>query len=82
MRIEALSEMDRTYTKKSNEKHFLDRITDHNYQNCGPQKLGFALWNRVVKKTNKLRTVIIGAGSANLRFESSYSLKLKEDCTP
>jgi hypothetical protein len=37
MRNEVWSEMDRTYTEKSSEKNFLDRITDHDYKNCGPQ---------------------------------------------
>jgi hypothetical protein len=37
VRNEALSEIDRTYTKKSSEKHFWTRITDRNYLNCRPQ---------------------------------------------
>jgi hypothetical protein len=37
VRNEAWSEMDRTYTKKSSEKHFWTRIADCNYQNCGPK---------------------------------------------
>jgi hypothetical protein len=48
MRNEAWNEMDRTYTKKSSEKHFWTKITDRNngilslvrfvkkVQNCGP----------------------------------------------
>jgi hypothetical protein len=37
MRNDAWNEMDRTYTKKSSEKHFWTKITDRNYQNCRPQ---------------------------------------------
>jgi hypothetical protein len=36
-RNDAWNEMDRTYTKKSSEKHFWTKITDQNYQNYGPQ---------------------------------------------
>jgi hypothetical protein len=36
-RNEVWSEIDRTYMKKLSEKHFLDRITDRNYKNYGPQ---------------------------------------------
>jgi hypothetical protein len=37
MKNEAWSKTDRTYTKKSSEKHFWTRIADRNYQNYGPQ---------------------------------------------
>jgi hypothetical protein len=67
VRNEAWSEMNRTYTKKSSEKHFWTRITDHNN--------GIRSLVRAVKKVQKLqtavlklRTVIIGARSVNLRF--------------
>jgi hypothetical protein len=40
VRNEAWSEIDRTYMKKSSEKYFLDRIADHNCQNCGPRNWG------------------------------------------
>jgi ABC-type molybdenum transport system ATPase subunit/photorepair protein PhrA len=35
---------------------------------------------RAVKKVQKLRTVIIGAGSANLQFESCFSWELRDYC--
>jgi hypothetical protein len=62
MRNEAWSEMDRTYTRKSSEKYFLDRIADHNIGTIDP-----------VKKWPELRTLINGAGSVNSRFESGFS---------
>jgi hypothetical protein len=37
MRNDAWNEMDRTYTKKSSEKHFWTKNKDENYQNYGPQ---------------------------------------------
>jgi hypothetical protein len=37
---------------------------------------------RAIKKVQKLRTAIIGAGSANLRFESGFSLELRGYCIP
>jgi hypothetical protein len=44
---------------------------------------------RVVKKVQKLRTAIlklrttiIGVGSANLRFESGFSWELRDYCIP
>jgi hypothetical protein len=37
MRNDAWKEMDRTYMKKSSDKHFWIKITDQNYQNYGPQ---------------------------------------------
>jgi hypothetical protein len=67
MSNDAWNEMDRTYTKKSSEKHFwtkfADRnhqIADHNYEICSMV--------RSDKKVQKLRTVIFRAGSANLQF--------------
>jgi hypothetical protein len=65
MRNDAWNEMDRTYTKKSSEKHFWTRITDRNNEICSLV--------HSVKKVQKLRTeilkcrtTIIGARSANL----------------
>jgi hypothetical protein len=71
MRNETWSEMDRTYMNKSSEKHFLTRITNNN---------GIRSLVRIVKKMQKLRTVIIGAGSVNLRFESGFSWELRDYC--
>jgi hypothetical protein len=50
--------------KKSSEKHFWTRIADRN------NEIGSLV--RAVKKVQKLRIIIIGAGSANLCFKSSY----------
>jgi hypothetical protein len=89
VRNKVWSKMDRTYTKKSSEKHFLNRIMDRNYQNYGPQNWGMLSEIALLRKHrncgpqfSKLRTTIIGVVSANLRFESSYSLELRGDCTP
>jgi hypothetical protein len=67
MRNDAWNEMNRTYTKKSSEKHFWTKITDRNNGICSLV--------RSVKKVQKLRiailkyrTTIFGAGSANLQF--------------
>jgi DNA-binding transcriptional regulator GbsR (MarR family) len=67
MRNNAWNEMDRTYTKKSSEKHFCTKITDRNNEICSLV--------RSVKKVQKLRTdilkcrtVIFGAANANLQF--------------
>jgi hypothetical protein len=67
MRNDAWYEMDRTYMKKSSEKHFWTKFTDRNYGICSLV--------RSDKKVRKLRTVILkcrttifGAGSANLQF--------------
>jgi hypothetical protein len=81
--------MDQIYTKKSSEKHFLDRIADRNCQNCGPWNWGFLSEIALLRKHkncgpqfSKLWTAIIRAGSVNLRFESGFSLELREDCIP
>jgi hypothetical protein len=67
MRNDAWNEMGRTYTKKSSEKHFWTKFADRNYGICSlvrsdkkVQKLRTAIL--------KCRTVIFGAGSANLQF--------------
>jgi hypothetical protein len=72
MRNDTLNEMDRTYMKKSSEKHFWTRIADDNYKITNRNNEICSLV-RSVKKLQKLRTVIlklrttiIGAGSANL----------------
>jgi hypothetical protein len=67
MRNDAWNEMDRTYTKKSNEKHFWTKITDRNYQ-IADRNNGVCSLVCSDKKVQKLRTVIFGAGSANLQF--------------
>jgi hypothetical protein len=74
MRNDVWNEMHRTYMKKSSENHFWTRITDRNYQITDHNNEICSLV-RSVKKVQKLRTailkcrtVIIGAGSANLQF--------------
>jgi hypothetical protein len=37
MRNDAWNEMDRSYTKKSSEKHFLEKNVDRKLSNYGPQ---------------------------------------------
>jgi hypothetical protein len=67
MRNDVWNEMDRTYTKKSSEKHFWRKIADRNNGICSLV--------RSVKKVQKLRTdilkcrtAILGGGSAYLQF--------------
>jgi hypothetical protein len=81
VRNEAWSEMDRTYTKnqvKSTSgqelRTVIIKIVDRNN--------GIRSLVRAVKKVQKLRTVFIGAGSANLRFESGFSWELRDYCIP
>jgi hypothetical protein len=77
MRNEAWNEVDRTYTKKSSEKHFWTKFTDHNHQiadhNCGICSLV-----RSDKKVQKLRTVIFGLAARTYSFKAVFSLKLKD----
>jgi hypothetical protein len=74
MRNDAWNEMDRTYMKKSSEKHFWIKIADHNSGVCSLV--------RSDKKVQKLRTAIIGAGSVNLQFKMVFSLELRDFDTP
>jgi hypothetical protein len=60
MRTNAWNEMDRTYLKKSSEKHLWKKIVDRNYRICS--------LIRSDKKVQKLRTTIIRSRSANLQF--------------
>jgi hypothetical protein len=68
--------MDRTYTKKSTEKHFWTKIADRNYQ-IEERNNGVCSLVRSVKRVQKLRTAIIGAGSANLQFQSDFLMGMK-----
>jgi hypothetical protein len=91
LRNDVWNEMDRTYTKKSNEKHFWTKIADRNYQItdrnngicslvCSVKKVQ-KLWIAILKLWTailKLRTVIFGAVSANLQFKKVFSLKLRD----
>jgi hypothetical protein len=74
MRNDPWNEMDRTYTKKSSEKHFLTKFADRNYQ-ITDRNNGVCSLVRSDKKVQKLRIVILKcriiifrAGSANLQF--------------
>jgi hypothetical protein len=70
----AWNEMDRTYTKKSSEKHFWTKFADRNHQ-IVDRNYGICSLVRSDKKVQKLRTAILkcriaifGAGSAKLQF--------------
>jgi hypothetical protein len=67
MKNDAWNEMNRTYTKKSSEKHFWTKITDRNNEICS-----LVLSDKKVQKLRtvilKCRTAIFWAGSANLQF--------------
>jgi hypothetical protein len=72
MRNDAWNEMDRTYTKKSSEKHFWTKYADQNHQ-IADRNYGICSLVRYGKKVQKLRTIILKcrtaifrAGSANL----------------
>jgi hypothetical protein len=67
MRNVAWNEMNRTYTKKSSEKHFWIKIVDRNHQIADCNN-GVCYLVRSDKKVQKLRTIIFGARSANLQF--------------
>jgi hypothetical protein len=69
MRNDVWNEMDRTYTKKSSEKHFWTKIADRNNEVCSLV--------RSVKRVQKLQTTIIEAGSANLQFQSGFLMGMK-----
>jgi hypothetical protein len=72
MRNDAWNEMDRTYTKKSSEKHLWTKYADQNHQ-IADRNYGICSLVRYGKKMQKLRTIILKcrtaifrAGSANL----------------
>jgi hypothetical protein len=74
MRNDAWNEMDRTYTKKSSEKHFWTKFADRNHQ-IVDHNYGICSLVRFDKKVQKLqtiilkcRTIIFWAGSTNLQF--------------
>jgi hypothetical protein len=74
--------MDRTYTKKSSEKHFWTKIVDRNYQ-IADRNYGICSLVRSDKKVQKLqtailkcRTVIIGLATRIGRFKAVFSLEL------
>jgi hypothetical protein len=59
MRNDAWIEMDRTYTKKSSEKHLWTKIADRNYGICSLVRSN--------KKVQKLRTAILKCRTAILK---------------
>ena len=77
MRNYAWNEMDRTYTKKSSEKHFWTKFADRNHQ-IVDRNYGICSLVRSDKKVQKLQTAIIGSESANLQFKAVFSLELRD----
>jgi hypothetical protein len=61
--------MDRTYTKKSSEKHFWTKFTDRNNGICSLV--------RSDKKVQKLWTAIFGLEARTCSFKAIFSLELK-----
>jgi hypothetical protein len=81
MRNDACNIMDRTYTKKSSEKHFWTKFMDRNN--------GICFLVRSDKKVQKLRTailkcrtVIFGLKARTCNFKAVFSLELKDFDTP
>jgi hypothetical protein len=81
MRNDAWNIMDRTYTKKSSEKHFWTKFADRNYGICSlvrsdkkVQKLRTAIL--------KCRTIIFGLEARTCSFKAVFSLELKDFDTP
>jgi hypothetical protein len=84
MRNYAWNKMDRTYTKKSSEKHFWTRITDRNYQ-IADRNNEICSLVCFVKKVQKLRTAILkcqtaitGVEARTCSFKAIFSLKLRD----
>jgi hypothetical protein len=67
MKNDAWNEMDRTYTKKSSEKHFWTKFADRNHK-IADRNYGICSLVRSDKKVQKCRIIIFRAGSANLQF--------------
>jgi hypothetical protein len=74
MRNDAWNEMDRTYMKKSSEKHFWTKFADRNYGICSLV--------RSDKKVQKLRTAIFGLAARIDSFKAVFSLELIDFDTP
>jgi hypothetical protein len=70
MRNDAWNEMDRTYTKKSSEKHFWTKFVDRNY--------GIFSLVRSDKKVQKCRTIIFGLEARTCSFKAVFSLELRD----
>jgi hypothetical protein len=67
--------MDRTYTKKSSEKHFLTKFTDRNNEIfslvCSDKKV-----QKLRTAILELQTVILGLEARTCSFEAVFSLEL------
>jgi hypothetical protein len=88
IRNDAWNEMDRTYMKKSSEKHFLTKfadrnhqIVDHNYEICSLVRS-----DKKVQKCRtailKCRTVVFGLKARTCSFKAVFSLELRDFDTP
>jgi hypothetical protein len=74
MRNNAWNIMDRTYTKKSSEKHLCTKFADRNNGICSLV--------RSDKKVQKLQTAIFGLEARICSFKAVFSLELKDFDTP
>jgi hypothetical protein len=75
------NEMNRTYTKKSSEKHFWTKFADRNHQIADRNYEIFSLV-RSNKKVQKCRTTIFGLEARTCSFKAVFSLKLRDFDTP
>jgi hypothetical protein len=71
---DAWNEMDRSYTKKSSEKHIWTKIADRNYEICSLVRSN--------KKVQKCRTAILGLEARTCSFKTVFSLELRDFNTP
>jgi hypothetical protein len=88
MRNDAWNEMNRTYIKKSSEKHLWTKIVDRNHQ-IADCNYGICSLIRFDKKVHKLRTailkcrtVIFGLEAPTCSFKVVFSLELRDFVTP
>jgi hypothetical protein len=88
MRNDAWNEMDRTYTKKSSEKHFWTKFTDRNHQ-IADHNYEICSLVRSDKKVQKCRTAILkcqtaifGLEARTCSFKAVFSLELRDFSTP
>jgi hypothetical protein len=88
MRNDAWNIMDRTYTKKSSEKHFWTKFMDRNYQiaDRNNEIFSLVLSDKKVQKLRtailKCRTIIFGLEARTCSFKSVFLLELKDFDTP
>jgi hypothetical protein len=88
MRNDAWNEMDRTYTKKSSEKHIWTKFTDRNHQ-IADRNYEICSLVRSDKKVQKCRTAILKCRTAifglevrTCSFKTVFSLELRDFSTP